>query len=85
LFAQFVLVRLHTDTVPAGVTQVPDAPGSVAFRWSKFQNAGLPYYEIVTPSGKRLTPPHFFAGSLIRNVDEFARFLQSGLDEARKN
>jgi hypothetical protein len=77
-------VRLHTDTVPAGVTQVPDAEGSVEFRKRKFHTEALPYYEIVTPKGKRLRPPHFFAANLITDIDEFARFLQSGLEEAKK-
>jgi len=84
LFAQFVLVRLHTDRVPVGVNQVPDAQGSVEFRWRKFKNEALPYYEIVTPGGKRLKPPHFFAANLITDIDEFARFLQEGLDAAKK-
>jgi hypothetical protein len=83
LFAQFVLVRLHTDTVPAGVTQVPDADGSVEFRWKKFKTRALPYYEILTPKGKRLKPPHSFSDNLINDVDDFARFLQEGLDKAK--
>ncbi len=84
LFAQFVLVRLHTDTVPAGIDQVPDANGSLVFRRQKFETGALPYYEIVTPQGNRLSPPIKWEENLIDDVDDFARFLQNGLDAAKK-
>ena len=40
-------VRLHTDKVPAGVAQVPDATGAAEFRDEKFGNIALPYYVVV--------------------------------------
>jgi thiol:disulfide interchange protein len=83
LLAQFVLVRLYTDEVPAGVTQVPDARGSAEFRHRMFKTEALPYYEILTPTGQRLTPPLFWPENLITDIDDFAGFLRKALDAAK--
>jgi thiol:disulfide interchange protein DsbD len=84
LLGKFVLVRLYTDQVPAGVTQVPDASGATDYRWEKFHTKALPYYEILTPKGERLQPPSFWEDLLITNPDVFADFLQKALDAAKK-
>jgi hypothetical protein len=79
IFRKFVTVRLHTDRVPAGVKQVPDAQGSLEFRNEKFKNYALPYYVIVKPRGKTLEKVAFYEQGLISDVDEFAAFLEKAL------
>jgi hypothetical protein len=84
IFRNFVTVRLHTDRVPAGVTQVPDAQGATEFRNEKFKNYALPYYVIVKPKGKTLEKMTlekiaYYEQGLITDVDEFAAFLEKAL------
>jgi hypothetical protein len=79
-FKKFVTVRLHTDKVPAGVAQVPDAAGAAEFRDEKFANIALPYYVVVRVKGKTLERLGFFDKGVINDPSEFAGFLQSTLE-----
>lgn len=79
LFSKFVTVRLHTDKVPAGVQQVPDAAGAQELRDEKFKNFALPYYVIVRVKGKTLERVAFYEKGLINDPNEFAEFLTSAL------
>jgi hypothetical protein len=76
-FKKFVTVRLHTDKVPVGVTQVPDAAGAQAFRDEKFNNIALPYYVVVRVKGKTLERVGFYDKGVINDPSEFVKFLQS--------
>jgi hypothetical protein len=79
-FSKFVTVRLHTDKVPAGTRQVPDAKGSKEMRDEKFKNFALPYYVVVRVKGNTLERVAFYEQGLINDVGEFTRFLQDALD-----
>jgi thiol:disulfide interchange protein DsbD len=83
LFQQFVTVQLHTDTVPAGVSQVPDAEGSAHFRDEKFHNDALPYYVVLKPRGKTLEKLAVYDKGLINSPEEFAEFLNRSLTAAK--
>lgn len=83
LFQQFVTVQLHTDTVPAGVHQVPDAEGSAQFRDGKFHNDALPYYVVLKPQGRTLEKLAVYDKGLINTPEEFADFLNRALAAAR--
>jgi uncharacterized protein YyaL (SSP411 family) len=76
LFHRYVTVRLHTDRVPDGTTQVPDAAGARAFRDDKLGNGALPYYVVLQPEGKTLYKTAFYPNPLIKDVKEFADFLE---------
>jgi hypothetical protein len=76
-FAKFVTVQLHTDKVPAGVPQVPDAEGAQKLRDVKFENFALPYYVVVRVKGKTLTRVGVYDKGLIDNPEEFIRFLEA--------
>ena len=79
MFTKFVTVRLHTDKVPTGVTQVPDARGAQELRDDKFKNFALPYYVIVRVKGKTLERVAFYEKGLINDPTEFTGFLNSAL------
>jgi hypothetical protein len=74
-FKKFVTVRLHTDKVPAGVAQVPDAPGAAGFREEKFGTFALPYYVIVRVKGKTLERLGYYDKGVIDDVQDFVNFL----------
>jgi hypothetical protein len=76
LFRRYVTVRLHADRVPAGTTQVPDPAGARAFRDEKLKNNALPYYVVLQPEGKTLYKTAFYPNPLIKDVKEFADFLE---------
>lgn len=78
-FANFVTVRLHTDKVPSGERQVPDAAGALGFRDQKFGNYALPYYVVVQVKGKTLTRLGYYDQGLISDPGEFVTFLNSTL------
>lgn len=78
-FGNFVTVRLHTDKVPAGERQVPDAAGAQGLRDEKFGNFALPYYVVVRVKGKTLTRIGYFDQGLISNPEEFDGFLKATL------
>jgi hypothetical protein len=80
MFQKFVTVRLHTDKVPAGVPQVPDAAGAQGLRDEKFKNFALPYYVVVRVKGKTLERIGFYDKGVINDPAEFAGFLQSTLE-----
>jgi hypothetical protein len=84
LFHKFVTVRLHTDRVPAGVTQVPDAQGSAELRTEKFKNSALPYYVVVVPRGNTLEKVAVYDQGLIDSPEEFADFLNKALEAAKQ-
>ena len=79
IFSKYVPVRLHTDQVPVGVRQVPDAAGARGLRDQKFHNFALPYYVVVRPKGKVLTRVAFYEKGLINDENEFAEFLEAAL------
>lgn len=79
LFKKFVTVRLHTDRVPAGVRQVPDAAESAAFRDNKFDNYALPYYVVVRVKGNKLERIGAYDKGVINDAAEFERFLEETL------
>ncbi len=81
LFKKFVTVRLHTDKVPAGTAQVPDAAGATGFRDDKFKNYALPYYVVcwVKYKKKTLERVGYYDKGVINDPAEFAGFLESTL------
>jgi hypothetical protein len=79
-FKKFVTVRLHTDQVPAGVAQVPDAAGAAEFRNEKFKNFALPYYVVVRVKGKTLEKVGYYDKGVIGDPAEFVDFLRSTLE-----
>lgn len=83
LFANFVTVRLHTDQVPAGVEQVPDAADSMEMLAQKFKNVARPYYVVVKPRGKTLERVAYYKKGVIGSTEEFAGFLNRALAAAR--
>ena len=80
LFDKFVTVRLHTDKVPDGTQQVPDAAGALGLRDDKFRNFALPYYVIVRVKGKTLERIAYYEQGLINDAGEFAGFLRAALE-----
>jgi thiol:disulfide interchange protein DsbD len=50
-FAKHVLLKLYTDTVPAGIEQQPDAAASLKFRNERFDSGALPLYALLRPTG----------------------------------
>jgi hypothetical protein len=76
LFRRYATVRLHTDRVPDGTTQVPDAQGAREFRDDKLGNKALPYYVVVQPQGKTLYKTAVYPNPLITDVNEFAQWLE---------
>lgn len=80
LFSKFVTVRLHTDKVPTGVVQVPDAQGAQELRDEKFKNFALPYYVVVRVKGKTLERVAYYEKGLINDPGEFAEFLRQALE-----
>lgn len=79
IFKQFVTVRLHTDRVPTGVTQVPDAEDAYRLRDEKFQNFALPYYVVVRVKGNTLERLAVYDKGVIDDSAEFAAWLQKAL------
>ncbi len=75
LFKRYVTVQLHTDRVPQGVAQEPDALESKRFRDEQLKNTGLPYYVIARVKGNTLTILYKHEDGLITNVDAFAAVL----------
>ncbi len=49
-FSKLVLLKLYTDTVPAGKSQQPDAEGAKEFRKETFGSGGLPLYALIRPT-----------------------------------
>ncbi|MBY0229871.1 MAG: thioredoxin family protein, partial [Gemmataceae bacterium] len=49
-FEKHVLLKLYTDTVPAGTNQNPTAPGAIVLRTEKFQSEALPLYALLRPT-----------------------------------
>jgi hypothetical protein len=82
LLDRYVLVRLYTRGVPAGVVQSPDAAGATALRDSFGTNA-LPYYPVLRPKGDsyEFLDSYGKEDALIRDANDFANFLQKWLDE----
>jgi hypothetical protein len=77
LFRRFVTVRLYTDRVPDGTTQVPDALGAREFRDDKLKNTALPYYVVLQPQGKTLYKTAVYPNPLIpSDGKEFSDFLE---------
>jgi hypothetical protein len=76
-FKNFVTVQLHTDKVPPGVNQVPDAADATVLRDEKFNNFALPYYVVVRVKGKVLERTGYYDKGVINNSAEFVRFLQA--------
>ena len=76
LFSNYVTVQLHTDQVPVGTRQVPDAEGARQFRDQKFQNFALPYYVVIRPKGNKLYRVATYTKGLIDDPDEFAAMLE---------
>jgi len=83
LFQKFVTVRLYTDYVPSGVSQVPEAQGSASIR-AQFGNDALPFYVVAKPKGKTLEAVAVFdKNGTISSVEEFSGFLNRALTAAR--
>jgi thioredoxin-related protein len=83
LFAdKFVTVRLYEDSVPQGVTQVPDAESAQAFA-EKLGNRARPYYVVLRVKGKTLTKIAYYTKGLIDSPEEFADFLNKALATAK--
>jgi thiol:disulfide interchange protein DsbD len=84
LFQRFITVQLHTDAVPAGLHQVPDAEGSAQLRDEKFHNSALPYYVVLKPrGGSTVEKLGVYDKGLIESPEEFADFLNRALAAAR--
>lgn len=49
-FSKHVLLKLYTDTVPSGVSQLPSAAEAVKFRTEKFESESLPLYVLLRPT-----------------------------------
>lgn len=64
---QFVLVQLHTDG--------KDKDRNQKFQVERFGTVELPLYAIISPDDREIA-----RGSFTRDPDQFARFLQQGLD-----
>lgn len=77
LFSNFITVQLHTDQVPAGTRQVPDAKGAEEFRNEKFNNFALPYYVVLRPKGNKLYRVATYTKGLIDDPEEFAAMLEA--------
>ncbi len=75
LFRRYVTLQLHTDQVPVGIAQVPDARESTEFRDEKFKNYALPYYVIARIKDRTLYVLYKHETGLINNVEEFASVL----------
>jgi len=81
----FVKVRLYTDRVPVGTTQVPDAQGARDFRDEKLRNYALPFYVVLKPvTSKKLRKVAFYDKPVIGSPEEFNGFLQRALAASRK-
>lgn len=79
-------MRLHTDRVPAGWNQVPDAEGAKKLRNEKFRNEGLPLYVIARPNGDNdIKVIAIYEDGLIRDVSQFAQWLESGFKRAQRS
>ncbi len=87
LFNQYVLVRLYVGDVPAGVVQSPDGRGAEALRDGAFHTESLPHYPVIRPRGEEFEVLDSYGkqDALIRDVDDFAAFLQKWLDSNKKN
>jgi thiol:disulfide interchange protein DsbD len=85
IFSDFVTVRLFVFPAPDGLKQVPDGEGATKLRDEKFQNAALPYYVIVKPTGdKKLKMIAYYEKGVINGEDEFAEFLRKALAASAK-
>jgi hypothetical protein len=76
IFSNFVTVQLHTDKVPTGARQVPNASESAVMRDELFRNFALPYYVVLRPRGQTLYRVGTFTKGLIDDPEEFAQMLE---------
>jgi thiol:disulfide interchange protein DsbD len=78
-FARHVLLKLYTDTVPAGIDQNPNAAEAVQLRNQTFQSGALPLYALLRPTenGKFEIVGRFGDddNGLIEDVPAFVKFL----------
>lgn len=78
-FANHVLLKLYTDTVPAGIDQSPNAAEAVQLRNQTFQSGALPLYALLRPTenGKFEIVDRFGDddNGLIEDVPAFVKFL----------
>lgn len=69
------LLKLYTDTVPAGTNQLPNATGALAMRNSRFQSSALPLYAIVQPTADGFDIVRQYDEGVINDVPRFVRFI----------
>lgn len=78
-FAKHVLLKLYTDTVPAGLDQSPSAAEAVQLRNRTFQSGALPLYALLRPTeGDKFEIVGRFGdddNGLIEDVPAFVKFL----------
>jgi thiol:disulfide interchange protein DsbD len=73
---QHVRLKLYTDSVPAGSTQQPDAPGALQLRNEVFKSGSLPLYALVRPtSDGKFTIVRSDDQGLIVDIPAFVTFL----------
>jgi hypothetical protein len=82
-FNKFVTVRLYEDSVPQGVTQVPEAETAQDFAGNKLGNWARPYYVVLTVKGKTLTKVAEYKKGVIDSPEEFIDFLNKALASAK--
>jgi thiol:disulfide interchange protein len=78
--SRHVLLKLYTDTVPAGTVQKPDAAGALALRTSRFETEALPLYALLRPTaeGFEVVAKYGMTKGLIEESDlpGFLKFLE---------
>lgn len=75
-FSRLTLLKLYTDTVPAGTNQKPDASGALTLRETTFKSAALPLYAILRPAGDRFEIVRTYDEGVINDVPRFVEFLR---------
>jgi thiol:disulfide interchange protein DsbD len=79
LFAKYVTVRLYLDKTPAGEIQVPDGAGARELEQETFRDDTQPLYAILRPLGGGKFDIIATYGGLIRDQEQFVRFLEAPL------
>jgi hypothetical protein len=84
-FGKYTLLKIFTDTVPKEYypnekvsydQQIDDAEANKAFQREKFNTAELPLYAVVEPTENGFREIGRYAVGLIRDKEEFLRFLR---------
>jgi hypothetical protein len=93
-FAKYTLLKVYTDTVPKSFyppDQVPSkddrmdaADANKEFQKTKFNTAELPLYAVIEPTDDGFKEIGRYAVGLIRDKQEFLRFLRDPASDPKR-